>query len=219
MENSLAFEANTALDVVRSDLNNHVSMVGRISMWLSMIHANELPLTEEPRDRLLTAWLEIFPPFKAALEELALREEHQGRLSNPATWRDIPSHFRAPLKADMLLAEKAMESSSEDQKKFLSLFSMVELPRVLRGVPATHLPNNVYRAGLELAASGVLLRQQTTDGKDRFSMTEALSRAWGKENGEIVILREYVDIDPLTVQGTGSSGGGSRKGAGWLAGD
>jgi hypothetical protein len=107
-------------------------------------------------------------------------------------------------------ALKRLDSPSSDEMEFLNLFSVVQSREILVDVPATHLSNNVYRAGLRLAATGVLLHQKTKEGKDRFTFTNALAEAWKREK-DILLIRDHGDIHPDTVLGTGSSGGGASK--------
>lgn len=106
-------------------------------------------------------------------------------------------------------AAKYLTSLTEDEERFLDLFAAAAIPMV-PGQTETYLANAVYQAGKRLVASGILTRNTSKDGKERFCLPDATSAAWSSSARPTRPKRECIDIDLGTVWGTGASGSGAR---------
>lgn len=105
---------------------------------------------------------------------------------------------------------KMLEAATADQRGFLRLFCVDELP-MRSGRPDTYLSHRVYQAGIDLAKRGFLLQTGagTLEDEETFCLSDATSHAWTVQGPSPFPRKKCIGIDWGIVCAQLASGSGT----------
>lgn len=207
LEDLVADNSGASLHQVQQGLVRFLKSYQAVVAWTHESEKEGIRLMERPFAEAYSEWESRHKLFFERLTDLLAQQGFAQLMADvgPIGLAPVDAYRFAVLRAR---AQRLLETASDDQREFLSLFCVEEIP-MQRDHQETYLAHRVYRAGEALVAAGFLQHSTLPDGLEQFEISQALAQTWQLHSSGPYPRRRQVTIDPKAVWGSGNSGGGA----------